>query len=112
MSKVSKAFKALNGLSDEEKLELEDLFKEEDVKEEPKKEEPKVEPKKEEPKVEVKEEETEIEKLFKKMNEKISTLTNTVEKMKPFGAKQKQQTSKDASEFDDMFANLRSKQRS
>lgn len=114
MSKVSKAFKALNGLNDDEKLELEDLFKEEQEEQKEEKKETKQEEKKEkqEDKKEEKQEETEIEKLFNKMNEKISILTDKVEKMKPFGAKQKQQTGKDSSEFDDLFAGLRSKQRS
>jgi calreticulin len=109
MSKLSKAIKLTQGLTDEEKVEFADFFK---VEEEEKKEETKQEEKKEEQKDESKEEETNIEKLFKEMKGEITTLKEKVEKMKPFGAKQKQQTSKDANEFDDLFATYRSQQRS
>jgi len=100
MSKVSKAFKALNGLSEDEKLELEDLFNKDEEKEE-----------KQEEKKEVKKEDKYLD-LFEKLNEKIDTLTKEVEKSKPFGAQQKQGKGKEGNEFDDMFANLRSQQRS
>jgi len=115
MSKVSKAFKALNGLSEDEKLELEDLFNKDEEKEE-KQEEQKEE--KQEEKKEKQEEKKEVKKedkyldLFEKLNEKIDTLTKEVEKSKPFGAQQKQGKGKEGNEFDDMFANLRSQQRS
>ena len=114
MSKVSKAFKALNGLNDEEKLELEDLFNKDEPKEEPKKDVPKAEVPKVEPKVEEKpkEEESELKKLFTAMNEKIEKLEEKLVKKTPFGQKQKQGEGKDSTEFDDLFANLRSKQRS
>ena len=116
MSKVSKAFKAFNGLNDEEKLELEDLFKVEEVVEQkdvPKVKVPKVETKVEEkPKEEPEVEESELKKLFSAMTSKIEKLEEKITKQTPFGAKQKQQSSKDGSEFDDLFAKLRSGQRS
>jgi len=112
MKKVSKAIKALQSLSDEEKLEVEDFFKveQEEEKQEVEQKEEKQQEKKEEQKED--EVETEIEKLFKGMKEQIATLTKKVEKAQPFGAKQKQQGAKDSTEFDSLFANLRSKQRS
>jgi len=119
MAKLTKAIKLVQGLTDEEKLEFADFFKdeqEEEVKKEVK-EEVKVEVK-EEKKLEPKEEKKVVEKedaylkLFEKMNEQITALTEKVEKSTPFGAKQKQGTGKETGEFDDIFAKLRSQQRS
>lgn len=116
MKKVSKAIKVFQSLNDDERLELEEFFKKEDdeeieQKEEPKKEEKKQE-EKEEPKKEIKEdEETAVEKLFKKMSEKIDNLEEQIVKKTAFGAKQKQQGGKESTEFDDLFASLRSQQR-
>ena len=89
------------------------LSEEEDEKEEEQKEE------KQEEKKEEKEETKKVEKgedaylkLFEKMNEQITALTEKVEKSTPFGAKKKQGQGKETSEFDDIFTNLRSQQRS
>lgn len=91
----------------------EQYLSEDDEKEEEQKEE------KQEDKKEEKEETKKVEKsedaylkLFESMNDKITALTEKVEKSTPFGAKKKQGQGKETSEFDDIFTNLRSKQRS
>ena len=113
MSKLSKAIKLAQGLNDEEKVEFADFFKVDEPKIEKEEVKKVVEEKKEEVKVveEVKEQ-TDIEKLFNKMNDKIESLEKKLVKNTAFGAKQKQQGGKESTEFDDLFASLRSQQRS
>ena len=100
MNKITKAIKAFSNLTEEEKVEVAEYFdKEEEVvveKEEPEK---KIEP-------------TSVEKMIIAMGEQIKTLSEKVEKSSPFGAKKKQAKGKDSTEFDDMFVQFRSKQRS
>lgn len=115
MSKLTKAIKLAQGFTKEEQEEFIEFFKKEedeqkDGKTEDKKE-VKEEVKKEEVKVEVKDddkEKTDLQKLFESMNEKISTLNDKVEKLTPFGKKQKQTKGKESNEFDDVFNNLNS----
>ena len=110
MNKITKAIKAFSNLTEEEKVEVAEYFdKEEEVvveKEEPEK---KIE-KKEEPEKKI--EPTSVEKMIIAMGEQIKTLSEKVEKSSPFGAKKKQAKGKDSTEFDDMFVQFRSKQRS
>lgn len=114
MSKLSKAIKAVTVLNEEEKVDLADFFKKEESKVE-EKVEVKIEVKEEIVKEELKAEDKKMPdflKLFETMSVKIENLTEKIEKSTPFGAKPKQLGKKDTSEFDDVFANLRSKQRS
>jgi pyruvate/2-oxoacid:ferredoxin oxidoreductase alpha subunit len=112
MNKITKAIKAFSNLTEEEKVEVAEYFdKEEEVVEE--KPEKKIEEKieeKEEPEKKV--EPTSVEKMIIAMGEQIKTLSEKVEKSSPFGAKKKQAKGKDSTEFDDMFVQFRSKQRS
>lgn len=117
MSKLSKAIKITEQLSDDEKKAFAQYFTEEqedeqEEKEEVEQKEEKQETKKEEKK-EVKEdlEKSDLLKLFESMNEKIETLSKKVEKTTPFGAQQKQTKGKEGNEFDDLFNSLRSQQR-
>ena len=120
MSKLSKAIKITEQLSDDEKKAFAQYFMEEQEEDEEQEEKEEVEQKeeKQETKKEVKEEkketkieQTDIEKLFIKMNEKIESLEEKLIKNTPFGAKQKQQGGKESTEFDDLFASYRSQQR-
>jgi len=110
MSKLSKAIKITEQLSDDEKKAFAQYFTEEQEDEQEEKEEVEQKEVKEEKK-ETKIEQTDIEKLFIKMNEKIESLEEKLIKNTPFGAKQKQQGGKESTEFDDLFASLRSQQR-
>jgi len=118
MSKLSKAIKITEQLSDDEKKAFAQYFTEEQEDEQEEKEEVEQKEEKQETKKEVKEEkketkieQTDIEKLFIKMNEKIESLEEKLIKNTPFGAKQKQQGGKESTEFDDLFASYRSQQR-
>ena len=122
MKKVTKAIKLVSGLTDEEKQEFAEFFKQEE--EEPKTEEPKVEekPKTEEPKQEPdkKEEpkqEQNFEEKFNKLLEGFNTLATEVKtikedqkKGKTFGAKGKQGEGKETKDFDSIMAELTSTQ--
>ncbi|NOQ50474.1 MAG: hypothetical protein GQ557_02255 [Mycoplasmataceae bacterium] len=112
MSKLSKAIKLAQGLTDEERVEFADFFKveEQEEKQEVKKE-VKEEIKKEVKQEEKQEEQSELKKLFTAMNEKIESLETKLIKQTPFGKKQKQGSGKESTEFDDLFSELRSKQR-
>jgi hypothetical protein len=122
MKKVTKTIKLFNSLSEEERSEFLDFFKE-DVEEETKKEEPKEEkkeePKKEEPEKKVEKEVekkgTDFEALFKQFTtqyqEEIGALVKEVKTLKEqkaetIGIKAKPKEPKDENSFDSVFARL------
>lgn len=123
MKKVTKTIKLLSQLSEEEKAEVAEFFKQE---EEPKKEEEtKVEPKKEEvvvkeeePKKEVVKEEKEkydFESMFKKLQEDFSVVVKEVKDLKEqkasqVGIKAKPKTPSEENSFDSIFNKLTSGQ--
>jgi hypothetical protein len=113
MKKVTKAIKLVSGLTDEEKEEFAEFFKqEEEVKEEVKKEEPekpkqKVEPTKEEPK----KEEFDFNGFLKQYQEDMKVLVEEVKTLKTqnvekIGIKAKPKESKGENSFEDIFAKL------
>jgi hypothetical protein len=117
MKKVTKAIKLVSGLTDEEKEEFAEFFKqevedEEEVKEEVKKEEPekpkqKVEPMKEEPK----KEEFDFNGFLKQYQEDMKVLVEEVKTLKTqnvekIGIKAKPKESKGENSFEDIFAKL------
>ena len=116
MSKLSKAIKLAQGLTDEEKVEFAEFFAQEEEVEETEvteeiKEEKKEKKQKEEPVIETKVHVTDdLKELFKTMQDKIEKLDEKITKQTPFGAKQKQTKGNEKNEFDDVFANLTSQQ--
>lgn len=114
MKKVTKAIKLVSGLTDEEKQEFAEFFKQEE--EETQEQETKEEETQEEEQEEETTEEKTVEvhpdvlKMFESLNEKIENLTKTVPKTKSFGAKKKQGEGKETKGFDDIFASLTSGQ--
>lgn len=122
MKKVTKAIKTCSSLSEEEKQDFYDFFKQEEeeveekevvVKEEPKKEE-KVEVVDEQPKKEEapKKEEKDFDKVFEMMQslaKEVKTLKETNEKLKSFGAQPKKINEKELDDFDTFFGNVKAR---
>lgn len=118
MKKVTKAIKLVSGLTDEEKQEFAEFFKQEEEEVETKveeKEEVKKEVKKEEPK---KEEKVDFESKFNELLEITTGLAKEVKDLKEkqpkldsFGAKQKQGEGKETNDFNDLFNKLTQTQR-
>jgi len=112
MNKITKAIKLVSGLTEEEKQEFAEFFKQEEVEEpETKKEEPKVEVAKVETKQEPKvEEKSQIDILLEQMGvlaQEVKTLKEVQTKTTSFGAKPKQGDGKSSTDFDDIFKNLK-----
>lgn len=114
MNKLTKAIKLVNGLTDEEKVEFAEFFKqEEDAKQEKQEIKTEVKEEKEEVKEEPKKETIDFETRFNQLLEVTQGLVNDVKdikekqpKMQSFGAKQKQGEGKEQNDFNTLFANL------
>jgi len=110
MNDLNKAIKIVSRLTEEQKQEFAEFFKEEEVEETTTKVEVKEEVKvetKQEPKVE---EKSQIDILLEQMGvlaQEVKTLKEVQTKTTSFGAKPKQGEGKSGSDFDDIFKNLK-----